>query len=223
MIGLYYANSHARNTVVSAIWLVGGNLLLNVLFPVWYVLFVRREGLDALGVTRRWWWLAALISLAWSARAWVSLQQLASFRPNVDLLPHVVGNGLILWEPFFVYGWLQLRWERAFGVVPGLLLTGASFAAYHLGSYPPELVQRFFLAALASAALLRVTRNLLTVWPLTHAVSSALGTLAGGFVFDWQADAIRAALLAIQVAAIAWMDRRARSHRAPGRPEPATG
>jgi len=26
-----------------------------VLFPAYYVLVVRREGLDQLGITRRWW------------------------------------------------------------------------------------------------------------------------------------------------------------------------
>src|SRR3954466_13267740 len=223
MIGLYYANSHARQPIVTLIWLVAGNLVLNVLFPAWYVLRVRRERLDALGITTRWWWLALLISLGQCLRVWGPLQQAAARRPDVDLLAHMVGNGLILWEPFFVYGWLQLRYERAFGIVPGIVLTGASFAAYHVGSYPPELLLRFFVAVTLTAALYRITRNLLAVWPLTHAFTSALGTLGGGFVFDWSADAVRAAILAVQVAGIVWLARCARQSQPVPGTEPAGG
>ncbi len=214
MVGFYYANAHSRNPAVNVAWLVGANMCLNVLFPIAYVLYVRRQGLDAVGITARWWWLAALISILWSIRSWPALQAAAMRRPEVDLLPHVVGNGLVFWEPFFVHGWLQLRFERAFGVIPGILLAAACFAAYHVGTYPLEIVQRFFIAVAIHAALFRITRNLLTVWPLTHAITSATGTLRGAFIFDWTADAVRAGLLAVEFAAIAAMAWYARRHRA---------
>jgi hypothetical protein len=57
---------------------------------------------------------------------------------GIDWLPQVLFNGVILWEPFFVHAWLQLRFDRAFGIVPGILLAGLSFAAYHTGTYPPS-------------------------------------------------------------------------------------
>ena len=41
-----------------------------------------------------------------------------------------------MWEPFFVYGWLQLRFERAFGVIPGIALAAVCFGAYHIGTFP---------------------------------------------------------------------------------------
>jgi hypothetical protein len=210
MVLVYYTNTHFRNPWVNVVvWLILGNLLLNVVIPAYCVLRVRREGLAGLGITTRLWWLAALLSIGWSLWAWGGLQYQASRRPEVDLLPHVLGNALTFWEPFFVYGWLQLRFERAFGVIPGIVLAGLSFAAYHLGTYPLEVVGRFAVAGMANAALFRITGNLLTIWPLAHAITASIGTLRGAFAFDWPAVAARAVLVGVQLAAIAWIARRA--------------
>jgi len=207
MVGSYYINAQARNATWTLVVFVGlTNGLLNVLLPAWYVLRVRRERPEALGLTGRWWWLAGLISLGIAAANWPRLLAQAALRPDVDLAAHVLTNGAVFWEPFFVHGWLQLRFERAFGVIPGIVLAAVCFAAYHLGTYPLPVVLNFGLAVLALGALFRVTGNLLTVWPLTWAVTSAIGTLRNpNLSFDGSALAVRAALLAVQLAVIGWL------------------
>jgi hypothetical protein len=120
MVVLYYANTRVQSPTFSlVVFVLLTNGVLNVLFPAYYLLVVRREGLDRLGITRRWWWLALLLSVVISALFWPQLQRVVAQQPDTDLLPLLLANGLILWEPFFVYGWLQLRFERAFGVIPG--------------------------------------------------------------------------------------------------------
>src|SRR5215203_4094145 len=71
----------------------------------------RQEGgaRPARRITRQWWWLALLLSAVVSVLSWPQLQQIVAQHPGTDLLPLLLANGLILWEPFFVYGWLQLR------------------------------------------------------------------------------------------------------------------
>src|SRR5829696_4590917 len=121
MVGFYYANAHAQSAVFSLIvFVILTNGILNVLFPAYYVLVVRKEGLNQLGITRRWWWIALLLSAVVSVLSWPQLQQIVAQHPGTDLVPLLLANGLILWEPFFVYGWLQLRFERAFGIFPGI-------------------------------------------------------------------------------------------------------
>ena len=55
-----------------------------------------------------------------------------------DPLPNIAYNAIAFWEPLFVFGWLQLRFERAFGIIAGILMAALSFAAYHIGSFPME-------------------------------------------------------------------------------------
>ena len=72
MVGLYYANTRAAQGPVFSlvVFVILTNGVLNVLFPAYYVLVVRREGLDQLGITRRWWGLALLLSVVISALFW---------------------------------------------------------------------------------------------------------------------------------------------------------
>jgi membrane protease YdiL (CAAX protease family) len=97
----------------------------------------------------------------------------------------VLFNAVILWEPFFVFSWLQLRYDRAFGILPGVVLTGLSFAAYHIGTYPPAGLVTLLISGLFFAAIFRPTSNLLIVWPLAWCAGSSIGTLMGGIRY-WQ-------------------------------------
>ena len=212
MVGLYYANARAAQGSVFSlvVFVILTNGVLNVLFPAYYVLVVRREGLAQLGITRRWWWLALLLSLLVSVLFWPQLQQVAAQHPNIDLVPLLLANGLILWEPFFVYGWLQLRFERAFGVIPGIALAAVCFGAYHIGTFPLSGVGSLVLLGVFFGVLFRVAGgNLLALWPLTWAVTSSIGVLEGGFGFGWSDVATYALLLIVQVVAIALMARHA--------------
>lgn len=116
------------------------------------------------------------------------------------LIPHVLSMGLILWEPFFVYGWLQLRFERAFGVIPGILLAGGSFGLYHVGTYSMVGVMELAFFGAMFAVIFHIGRsNLLALWPLTWAVAASIGTL-GRFEYDWWA--VGTSLLLLVVTAI---------------------
>ena len=53
MVGFYYASTHAQSTVSWVVYVILVNGILNVLFPAYNALVVRREGLNPLGITRR--------------------------------------------------------------------------------------------------------------------------------------------------------------------------
>src|SRR5215218_3272736 len=158
MVGLYYANARAAQGSVFSlvVFVILTNGVLNVLFPAYYMLVLRREGLNQLGITRRWWWLALLLSAVVSVLSWPQLQQIVAQQPDTDLLPLLLANGLILWEPFFVYGWLQLRLERAFGIIPGIALAAVCFGAYHIGTFPLSGVGSLVLLGVFFGVLFRV-------------------------------------------------------------------
>jgi hypothetical protein len=114
-----------------------------------------------------------------------------------------------MWEPFFVYGWLQLRFERAFGVIPGIALAAVCFGAYHIGTFPLSGVVTLLGLGVFFGVLFRATGgNLLALWPLTWAVTSSIGVLEGGF--GWSDVATYALLLIVQVVLIALAVRKPR-------------
>jgi len=137
MVLAYYAATHWLISQVVAIAVFGilTNLILNVLLPVWWIIYYRRQPLSELGITTERWLSSLLISTGVASASAFRLWQMVA---GIDWLPHLLFNAVCFWEPFFVYGWLQLRFDRAFGIVPSVILAGLSFTAYHVGSYSPD-------------------------------------------------------------------------------------
>lgn len=203
MIALFWTTTH----LLAGGWddvLVFGvltNIGLNVLFPVWWIAYHRKQPLSELGITTRHWLPSLLIGLVLAALSSVRLWQMEA---GVNWLPHVLFNGIILWEPFFVFSWLQLRFDRAFGIVPGVLLAGLCFAAYHIGTYPPVMLIVLLVSGLIYAAIFRLTCNLLIVWPFVWSIASSIGTLMGGMQFTWKQVAIWLVILLVQLGFIGY-------------------
>jgi hypothetical protein len=213
MWAIYFANSHisgGNSLARFIIFVLAGTLFLDVLLPAWYVLRIRREPLCELGITRDRWWLALATSLVLCLMLLPGLFQAVKQHPAVNLLPYLIYGGIILWEPFFVFSWLQLRFERAFGIVPGILLAAIGIAVYHIGSVPPQLVLAMIVFGVIDSAAFRISRNLLSMFPFTWALASGIGTLQAGMTFGWDSVALYAAIFVIQAVAIALMARPAR-------------
>jgi hypothetical protein len=203
MIAAYWTTTHLLSGGWDDVLVLGvlTNLGLNVSFPVWWIAYHRKRPLSKLGITTRRWLPSLIISVALAVFFTLGLRQRVD---GIEWLPHVLFNAVILWEPFFVFGWLQLRYDRAFGILPGVLLTGLSFAAYHVGTYPPAELAILLVTGLVFAAIFRLTSNLLVVWPLVWAVSSSLGTLMGGMQFTWNQVVIWSVILLIQLGLIGY-------------------
>ena len=202
-IGAYYLLTHFNDPPVSTLYGFFA-ILLVVLFPVWWFCWHRNRPLLELGITGRRWKESLFISLIIGIPFfWLILSQYGSLGAGV-LVPQVVANALILWEPFFVFCWLELRFGDAFGIIPGILLAGVFFGAYHIGTYPPVSVMVLALYGILFAAIFRLTDNLLSMWPIAWAASSAKGTLAGGMLFTWGDIPPLAIVLVVQLAFFAW-------------------
>lgn len=211
--GCYFAGS-----TVHGAFLIGGILVFGTLVPAWAVLHQRREGLEGLGITRSHLRISLLVSALLGAGSVYQLFAVAS-ELGVPVLPHLLGNLVVLWEPLFVFGWLFLRWERAFGWLPAILLIGVGFALQHVGSVPLPVAIGFAAFAMAFGIVFALVRNLLVLWPLFYPIGSGIGTLQSGLVFDWADVASGTVLLAVQVALLAGVLRWAvRSPRAASGP-----
>jgi membrane protease YdiL (CAAX protease family) len=112
-------------------------IVLSVLLPIFYVFFIEKGGLKELGIgkiTIRSV-LVAILFIAFSAGG--QLYKKGIVIPSVDYLivisiPFVMTT---FFEEFLFRGFFQIRFEKLFGAVPAVLLSGLMFSLYHLG-YP---------------------------------------------------------------------------------------
>ena len=115
MIAAYYTMTHTTSLVFTLLgFTLFTNLIANVLLPTCWVVGYRKQPLSELGITARHWLLSLILSLLLAGFTWRRLWPLLAGK---DWVPHVLYCMIVLWEPFFVYSWLQLRFERAFGMV----------------------------------------------------------------------------------------------------------
>jgi hypothetical protein len=173
---IYYFQSVSDSTAAILVFLLVGNFGLTILFPLYYTCYARGEPLSAVGITTDGWKRAVVASFMVAVLLIPGL--LVVNEPAAVLVPHVITVGLMFWEPFFVHGWLQIRFERAFGAGASIPLTAAAFALFHVGATTATglLVLSFF--GLVHAILFRAfNRNLLVLWPILWAIGGSQGTL----------------------------------------------
>ena len=198
---IYYLNTQYGYQYPSVFFLgfiLLGHLFLNTALPAYVVLKMRGEGLSGLGITTQKIPTCLIISALLAATMYPSLTAtLQGFDGNPA--PNIAYNAIALWEPLFVFGWLQLRFERAFGILPAILLAGLSFMAYHIGSFPVSGLIVLGVSGMIYAMIFAYVRNLLVLMPLTWAVASTMGTIQGGFIFDWATVGIYAVVLMVQI------------------------
>jgi len=206
--GGYYLLVHLpEDSVIQPVYRFIFESLL-VIFPVWWMIRQPGHNLRDLGITKEGWKASLIISLLLSVFfLYFILHQFSSY--GQALIPQLITNGIILWEPFFLFSWLQLRFDKAFGIIPGILLAGICLGAYHIGTYPLSMVLVLAVSGIIFAALFRITSNLLIMWPLTWSLASAEGTLKGGFVFGWDSVVFSGAILVVQVACILYLIKKA--------------
>ena len=201
MIGIYYLNAK-YGFEQPAFFFIGfvliGHIILNATIPAFVVLVLCKEGLSSLGIKRENLFSSILISAVLAAIfSNTFFQALEGFDGNP--IPHIIFNGISLWEPLFVYGWLQLRFERAFGYILAPIIAGAAFAAYHIGTFPIDMVLMLFGFGVFYGVVFGFVRNILVLFPMTWAVGSSIGTIQGGYSFDWSTVIVYAIVLLLQV------------------------
>ncbi len=133
------------------------------------------------------------------------------------VLHQIIFNGLSLWEVFFVYAWLLLCFDRAFGAIFAVILTVLCFLAYHIGSYPWQGMIPLAISAFILGIFFRVTKNILLLWPFVWAVSASIGTMQAGLVFSLDDILMHAVILIVQIIFIVFCANRViqRNHLSP--------
>ena len=178
-------------------WLAGTilrDLLMIVGFgfvvPLGYTLFVEKNPLTELGINGRRWGLMLLINLLLAVLlAWLFMTE-TEIMPVVDLMKARAVFYIMLaagpFEVLFFYGFLQLRFEHAFGVLPGILLAALFYSFHHIG-FQPEY-GKLLLVGILYMSIFRAARSIWIIYPFFWGVGACWDVLVQ---FGLEASAIR--------------------------------
>lgn len=196
---IYYLGDAHWSIPTAAIWflaIVG----VCVLGPAYYVICHRGEGLYAVGITSDGWVRALGLSVFLAGLFGLEFVFDPPGTSSDAFILHILTVAFMLWEPFFVHGWLQLRFEDAFGPLPGVLLAAGGFGLYNVGVLSPTMLGVLVVIGIFNGLIfLFANRNLLVLWPVYWAVTGTQGTI-DRVVFDQFDLAVHA--LALLVTAI---------------------
>ncbi len=136
--------------------------------PLYWTVVVRKRQLSDLGISTRGLWLSLVLQIVFAVGQYtVTLagKPLAGFEQILPLLALSLCIGFF--EAVFWRGWVLLRLEEAFGLIPAILLGSLLYAAYHIGYNMPlsEMIFLFFIGLMYAVAF-RLTKNVFILWPI---------------------------------------------------------
>ncbi|MEJ2350013.1 MAG: type II CAAX endopeptidase family protein [Anaerolineales bacterium] len=149
------------------LYAVLGATVFGVGIPLYWMVVVRKRPLSDLGITTRWLGVSIGLQFVFGALQYfgtLANAQLPAFENLVPLIALSLAIGLF--EAIFWRGWVLLRLEQSFGVIPAILVGSALYAAYHIGyAMPMEEITFLFFIGVMFAVVFRLTKNIFILWP----------------------------------------------------------
>jgi membrane protease YdiL (CAAX protease family) len=150
------------------LYAVLGATLFGVGIPLYWTTVVRRRPIAELGITTKWLIPSIVIQLIFATFQYMSTLAKSQLPPFEEFLPLIaLALTIGFFEAVFWRGWVLLRLEEAFGMIPAILLGSALYAAYHIGYGMPasEMIFLFFIGVMF-AVIFRLTKNIFILWPV---------------------------------------------------------
>lgn len=158
---------------------------LGVVFVTIYVEKNGKETAGELGFTKHKWILSLIINLA-LASGLLAVFLKDQVPENVFSLKNLYGASYILvagiFEMTFIYGFLRMSFEKAFGIVPAIILTSVFYSLHHAG-FQPEFLH-LFLVGLMYCGVFYITKNMLIIFPFFWGVGALWDVLVSSEAGD---------------------------------------
>ncbi|MCU0849714.1 MAG: CPBP family intramembrane metalloprotease [Candidatus Thermoplasmatota archaeon] len=162
---------------------------MGIITPAVYVVFVKKQALSEIGISKKYWLLSIILGIVLGVITYFGTLATIDLPPFMELLPLAFMAVTVgLFEAIFFRGWIQLRFENAFGAIPAIPIGAAFYALYHVGygMSGSEVLFLFFLG-LTFAIAFRVTKNVLVLWPFYTWIGGLYTNITEGQVLPFEA------------------------------------
>jgi uncharacterized protein len=185
-------------------------LILGVVGPVIYTVWMRGRPLADLGLTAKNWRQAVGLGLVLGLIQFFLTLYGYDLPAPIDWVPLLTMSLMVgLFEAVFFRGFIQTRLSASLGPIPGVVAAAALYALYHVG-YGMGMREMAFLfgLGLVYGIAYACVNNVLVLWPVLIPLGSFYNNLqSGGFELPWAAIAGFVDVMAIMFAAI-WIAHR---------------
>lgn len=185
--GLYTA---WKTVTIAGVWVPVSMFILGVLIPIAYNGLVKKRPLSETGICKKYWKGSLVSSLIVSFLLTGPAMARVVTPPFMELLPILaleITAGLFY--AIFFHGWIQMRFEHAFGAIPAILIAAAFFALHHVAYGEPIslLYMGHFMGGIIHATIFRITRNILILWPFIVSTTGLIYDLDWGLRLPFEA------------------------------------
>jgi membrane protease YdiL (CAAX protease family) len=212
VVALFYAafQVFTQDTVAGLFLTFAAGMLLGVVGPLVYTVWVRHRPLADLGLARAHLRPALGLGLVLAALQFAMTLWGYDLPQPVDGVPLLALSLTIgLFEAVFFRGFIQTRLEGSLGPIAGIGAASALYAVYHVGygMGPAEMLFLFGLGIVYSVAF-AVARNVAVLWPLLIPLGSFYNNLQyGNIQLPWMSILGFVDVLGL-MAAVVWLAMR---------------
>jgi membrane protease YdiL (CAAX protease family) len=158
---------------------IGQIYLVGIIFPLIYILRTGNRFAE-FGFTFNRWYIFLPINLVLGALLFLMFLSESPPPPNFHLTAPVVWKAAfviiaVFFELIFFYGFLRTLFERAFGIVPGIILAALFYSFHHIG-FQPEYGKLIFVGLLY-ALVYRLGNSALLLYPFFLGVGGTYDVL----------------------------------------------
>jgi membrane protease YdiL (CAAX protease family) len=206
----------ARGGMYFIFYALIGATLFGVGLPVWWMVWRRGRSVADLGITTRMLGLSLLLQVIFVAvqyyltLARVDMPSLSTILPLISL-----ALAIGFFEALFWRGWVQLRLEESFGIIPGIVLGAGLYALYHIGyGMAWGEIGFLFVIGLVYASVFRITKNVFILWPLLQPMGQLVTLIIDGLTLPPLATLGFIDALALMIAIVFFVPRLYRRRQA---------
>lgn len=145
-----------------------GAMIFGVGLPLFWMVFIRKRPISDLGITTKYWLASIILQIIFAVIQYFMIFNKSSLPNMKTFLPLLLlALSIGFFEAIFWRGWVLLRLEEAFGIIPAIILGSLLYAGYHIGYGMDFAEMRFlFFIGIMFAIIFRLTKNILILWPL---------------------------------------------------------
>lgn len=196
------------------LYAVLGATFFGIGIPLYWMVVIRHRPISDLGITRQHWVLSLALQLVFATLLFfgtLRVTPLPAFQVLLPLLALALAIGFF--EAVFWRGWVLLRLEEAFGIIPAILLGSAAYALYHIGygMNLNEISFLFFIGVLFAVAF-RLTKNILILVPLFQPMGQLVTLINDKLTLPFGASMGFIMVLALMLTLVALAARYYRQH-----------
>ena len=143
---------------------------------------IRKRPISDLGLTRKKLGVSIILQLVFAALQFAGAYRGLQIPVFENLLPLIaLALTIGLFEAIFWRGWILLRLEDCFGIIPAIVLGSILYSLYHIGYGMPasEMVFLFFIGVMYAVAF-RSTKSVFILWSIFQPMGQQVTLIKDG-------------------------------------------